>query len=360
MQQERIRYIDIYKGIGILLVVLGHTQMIPEYLTIWIYAFHMPLFFVATGFLIGRENLYERDSRDIILGRARSILVPYFWFSLIAVLWDAVGIYFEPEQYNIDGLMEKVWDSVTGYGVSVLWFLPAFFVGTVGYQILRKHLPFGVVFGFVTVISVAVLLINGIPDYVMGKSMTAEIFLLKMVYVLWRGCVGMFFCAVGDALNQFLKSFEERKIHLVITGVSLLIIGSFLAIILSDKSNTMVSLRYLISGNIAIFLIESVCICSGILFLCRWIDICSPLEFIGRYSMIILVTHLDLRVMNIAIKSGNKMFEIFDHDFVKNVTVFVVILVLEFIMICLFDGWLAFMFGKKREIPKKWYLKKKE
>ena len=45
MTDKRISYIDMAKGIGIILVVLGHSIFPSENLTTWIYSFHMPLFF---------------------------------------------------------------------------------------------------------------------------------------------------------------------------------------------------------------------------------------------------------------------------------------------------------------------------
>ena len=45
---KRELWIDILRGIGILLVVLGHTN--PPFKRI-IYSFHIPLFFILSGFL---------------------------------------------------------------------------------------------------------------------------------------------------------------------------------------------------------------------------------------------------------------------------------------------------------------------
>lgn len=43
-QINRIEWIDMVKGVGIFLVVIGHAGNIPN-VKIWIYSFHMPLFF---------------------------------------------------------------------------------------------------------------------------------------------------------------------------------------------------------------------------------------------------------------------------------------------------------------------------
>ena len=48
MNKVRDIIIDILKGIGMLLVIIGHSGCIwPFYLAI--YAFHMPLFFIVSG-----------------------------------------------------------------------------------------------------------------------------------------------------------------------------------------------------------------------------------------------------------------------------------------------------------------------
>ena len=47
--KKRIEYIDIAKGIGMILVVIGHCINDKTFPGTWIYSFHMPLFFVLSG-----------------------------------------------------------------------------------------------------------------------------------------------------------------------------------------------------------------------------------------------------------------------------------------------------------------------
>ena len=51
----RIRWVDIAKGIGIFLVVLGHCQITENVLTL-ITTFHMPLFFFLAGYVFRPER----------------------------------------------------------------------------------------------------------------------------------------------------------------------------------------------------------------------------------------------------------------------------------------------------------------
>lgn len=43
MGTNRIEWIDTAKGLGLLLVFIGHLK--TPYLATWVYTFHMPLFF---------------------------------------------------------------------------------------------------------------------------------------------------------------------------------------------------------------------------------------------------------------------------------------------------------------------------
>ena len=46
---KRIEWIDMAKGIGIILVIMGHISFRPESLNVWLCSFHMPLFFFLSG-----------------------------------------------------------------------------------------------------------------------------------------------------------------------------------------------------------------------------------------------------------------------------------------------------------------------
>ena len=59
--KTRLEYLDAAKGLGILLVILGHIyawnpNINRKILVTWIYSFHMPLFFIVSGMLIKYKN----------------------------------------------------------------------------------------------------------------------------------------------------------------------------------------------------------------------------------------------------------------------------------------------------------------
>lgn len=54
-QQSRV--ISIIKGLGIILMVIGHTN---SPFRDFIYLFHMPLFYMISGFLFNPNKIYDK------------------------------------------------------------------------------------------------------------------------------------------------------------------------------------------------------------------------------------------------------------------------------------------------------------
>lgn len=91
MSQNRNRWLDIAKGIAIILMVAGHTP-IPSVMSHFIYAFHMPLFFISSGLV----SNYEKYSLvDYIKHKSYTLLLPfvcYFYYCCIFnVFYRGIG-----------------------------------------------------------------------------------------------------------------------------------------------------------------------------------------------------------------------------------------------------------------------------
>lgn len=92
MENKRLKWADIAKGIGIILVVFAHT-LVPKlrdandtvkFIWIFIYNFHMPLFFFVSGWLFEKNIGTYTDKAKFIGGKARLLMLPYLVFSLLA------------------------------------------------------------------------------------------------------------------------------------------------------------------------------------------------------------------------------------------------------------------------------------
>ena len=60
MNQSRITFIDVFRGLGILLMVMGHIGF-GGIFDKFIHAFHMPMFFFVSGYFYHRKvtSLYD-------------------------------------------------------------------------------------------------------------------------------------------------------------------------------------------------------------------------------------------------------------------------------------------------------------
>ena len=67
---RRYPYIDVARGIGMVLVVAGHAMGISMYLT----CFFMQLFFVLSGYVYRQGKSYKQNMKR----KTERLLVPYF------------------------------------------------------------------------------------------------------------------------------------------------------------------------------------------------------------------------------------------------------------------------------------------
>ena len=80
---KRIEWVDICKGLGICLVIIGHTSIanISPILYDWIYSFHMPLFYMLSGLM------FNPDKYDTLVKylnrRVRSLIIPFLLLNTI-------------------------------------------------------------------------------------------------------------------------------------------------------------------------------------------------------------------------------------------------------------------------------------
>lgn len=173
--------LDIVKGIGIILVVVGH---LPLGLGGIIYQFHMPLFFLISG-LCFKEKYYSHKT-IFVLKRIQSLIIPYVVLTILAFfLWphdscswkQMFSIHYD---YNILGTF---WFLRDLFKTSILCFITGYIISIMNLN--RIILP------------VFFLLVAHVLN-IIGKDGLSHIFYIS------------FFYSFGSFMRQYKEKFYEN------------------------------------------------------------------------------------------------------------------------------------------------------
>ena len=122
-REPRLLTVDVARGIGIVLVVLGHNVLFRESAHGFyeaLYLFHMPLFFFLSGVTFKQAWIGETLRK-----RARALLVPYFMMGAMALLAAT-------QSNDVGAMLSELRGILYGTGHTIrfvpLWFLPCLFL----------------------------------------------------------------------------------------------------------------------------------------------------------------------------------------------------------------------------------------
>ena len=113
--------LSIAKALCIILMVVGHSGC-PAYLHDWIYLFHMPCFFLISGYLL--KDRYIDNLKLAVRKRLKGLWIPYVkWSILFLLLHNAfyrIGLY--PNIYSFKEIIIKACKTLVFYGSEQLRF----------------------------------------------------------------------------------------------------------------------------------------------------------------------------------------------------------------------------------------------
>ena len=141
---KRNIWLDVAKGFVIILMVIGHSS-IPKLLSDFIWSFHMPFFFIASGFVM---NFDKYTSKSYFHHSVQTLLVPFISYSLIVLI-----CYYFLDKNPVDVI-------INGWQGYALWFIPVLFISR-----LLAHAIYLYRFKFNLVLSLLILLFMGGGGY---------------------------------------------------------------------------------------------------------------------------------------------------------------------------------------------------
>lgn len=387
--KKRLTYFDLAKGIGIILVVLGHMENISVELRTWISSFHMPLFFMISGMLLAYKESIKTESDDteklinnsissITKKNAKGLLIPYLWFSLIYIPIDIMNLFIN----NVDNhtFIQNILDSVTLSGVSVMWFLPALFIAEFVAIVLidaadkidkKRIVKYIVLFVLALIIS---LLTYGIwakirPVYDEKAGAFVYATLLGFIRMILRGmCLSvhvvtgfiayrviayMESCYIAkrvdkskDADKELIEKYVNNEIRGYCIALSVILFALNMGFCLKNGA---VDNHFLILNNLILYYICAFIGSMAVILLSKGLDSIGFIEFLGKNSLIIMATHLQCYILYagilVAIAIDAYVTRAKSYVYMFNSVLFTMLF--ELIVIFAINRFFPFVIGKK-------------
>ena len=135
-EHKRIEFIDFYRGIGIILMIMGHIGY-GEIFGKFIHAFHMPMFFIISGYFFKNVNTYKPlEFKLFIKKKAKQLIIPYVFFGIIHLVIYAI-INYENKNSILNRLYSFLFINTDGLPIAgALWFLTSLFFAEIIYYFI--------------------------------------------------------------------------------------------------------------------------------------------------------------------------------------------------------------------------------
>lgn len=178
--------VDVAKGIGIILVVVGHNWSVlhpkGEVFRI-IFSFHVPLFFFLSGIFLKSASPFK----PFLVARANLLLRPYFitltTLGVVQLLWAMIRNRLETQHtYYFWGLLYSTGETISW---APLWFLTNLFISSTFALIIIKRVKSR---NWIAAIAIILLILGSHyigtfwdPNYVRGSMVSGSAILSPLI-----------------------------------------------------------------------------------------------------------------------------------------------------------------------------------
>lgn len=279
---QRLNDIDIAKGIGILLMYAGHILTAGSLKKMIIYSFHMPLFFILSGYTFSPDT----SPRKLIRKRTRDILIPYL---IWAVVYSSFSL--DKLRYLLYGTNESIRKAGSA---GPLWFLPCMWLAAIAggctayYCSKSRHRTALLVLAGAAYAGLSYVLsrFHTVPKYdgtALGLPLALDVASLAACFYLF-----------GIVLRKLCDFLLSRTNFIVETLLGILLLSSSLLGILSRTAFQYQRMASYDIDNVALFLFTGTAASTGVILLSHAYARYFPkrcLMWIGRNSLLMYVLH---------------------------------------------------------------------
>jgi fucose 4-O-acetylase-like acetyltransferase len=334
---RRIEWIDVAKGIAMILVFYGHLSgsgdnpWFPD-LTISrtvVYYFHMPLFFVLSGLTLNLGG----EFRVFAGKRVRRLIVPYYFFSLY-VLGKIVLRILSPsafDAFHAQGMQSVSHELATVLlgNAEGLWFFWALFWGDLLLWALNRFFGRGGLFAIV-------------PIGLLGWY-AAIVFSISLPFQFQTIAEAAAFTAAGILVSPIIQSLRTHDV-IAPFMISILVFSVSAALLLGIGSDN-------VFGRLLPVLFAAVSGSLMIIFLSRWFRPFDWLTFIGRNTIVFyglnglslaVAKYLFFRAFSVGQISSNLLLQL-----LAGMVIIAVACTICFVACLVINRWLWWTIGSK-------------
>lgn len=328
--KERIHWIDISKGIAIICVFLGHTISSPSELSYFVYSFHMPLFFLLSGYCFS----VKRKFGDFILTKLKTIILPIFSLGLTGAVFVAAF-----SQILKHEIIDWKWVFLNPFVQykehSLLWYLAALFVALMvfyGITKLMKDKPLPIV----------------ISSFILGgiSYSAIKLFHFDLPWNIPTALIALPFIAIGYTIKKV--DFSKKLGHLWVPVISFL--GCVISGYCNQKFFGGVEMHTNAYGNIGLFYLSAFLGSIAVISVSILLEKNSMLEYFGKNSLIFYALEPVQYFVNFLLKSFTPYFsssKIFAYIF--TIAAIIIICALCCLASFIINRYLPFLIGKSNK-----------
>ncbi len=372
-KKKRLDYLDMTKGLGMILVLIGHLQgdsifTFSPYiqpLCVYIFSFHMPMFFIVSGILLAIRNEEVKPFKDTAKSRFKGIMVPYFWFSFFYLLVVVAALI--KGEIAVQTLYLNIWYVLGLYGMNVLWFLPALYLGELLFIFLRRRIREDSPFIAIVVLSNAIVYFAA---YFLGIAKYSTPFserIHEFIIVILRPVLVCGFIMIGYYVHKGLKSgtrfgdfFEKpelnekgrisTKYRMAYIVLGLMLFGVCFAFF---RINNGIDFRSLAFRNVFFFFVCALSGSFGMISFCKGLPRVPLFCYWGIGSLIFMVTHNSQTVLTWSLKAAMYVNQYLTRarGYICYAIVVTIITAYSTLMIYLIRRFFPFIIGKPYKLP---------
>lgn len=345
-------YLDMVKGIAIILVVLGHSGTITFTVNTWLSTFHLPVFFVISGILLNLKHEIQAPIITILKNKIRHLFIPYICFSICTIFFLLINIL--AGTLNWDVLKQLVFQTLSLQGYSVMWFLPVLFFAELLVIILLKffHLICKKKIYSCIYLCVVTTILAFCSYYCYNQIVITivPVSIANEIKIFAKSILASAFISYGYLLSNLFCWIDTKKIpYKKFIGFSVGIILFSINFIVLPYTQLM-DLNNLNVGKLYEYLLLGLNGTLGLIFICQSIPNIPVLSYYGQNSLIIMCSHLNFYVLYIGLVLGQFVAAHVPGDYLIlwSLSSMIIMLIVEIPLIICIKVFFPFMLGKKK------------